>query len=335
MRCLVTGATGFTGGHLARELSRQGHQVVALVRPGSASGPLRDAGIEVFEGQLTRRDDVVAAAAGVERIYHIAAVFRTAGHPDSYYRDVNVGGTLNILEAARHHGCERVVHCSTIGVHGHIEDPPADENYRTKPDDIYQQTKLEGERAAAEAIERGQPVTIFRPGSIYGEGDLRFLKLFKAIRKGRFFMIGPGDVRLHLVHVEDLVRGIMLCGSKTEALGQTFILAGPDAPTLNELTAEAAAAMGVSPPRFRVPVGPVYAAGWLCEMLCVPLRINPPLYRRRVGFFTHHREFDISKAKRVLGYDPRISYKEGIRRTAQWYSEQGLIEPVGKLAGAA
>ncbi|MBN1239177.1 MAG: NAD-dependent epimerase/dehydratase family protein [Gammaproteobacteria bacterium] len=335
MRCLVTGATGFAGGHLARELARQGHDVVALVRPGSATKPLLDAGIEIFEGQLTRKDDVAAAAAGVERIYHLAAVFRTAGHPDSHYRDVNLGGTLNVLEAGRRHGCERVVHCSTIGVHGHIEDPPADETYRTKPDDIYQQTKLEGELAAREAIERGQPVSIFRPGSIYGEGDLRFLKLFKAIRKGRFMMIGSGSVRLHLVHVDDLVQGIMLCGSKPEALGQIFILAGPDAPTLNELTAEAAAAMGVAPPRIRIPVAPVYAAGWLCEMVCVPLRVNPPLYRRRVGFFTHHREFDIGKARRVLGYDPSVSFTEGIRRTALWYSEQGLIEPVTTLAGAA
>lgn len=335
MRCLVTGATGFTGGHLARALARQGHEVVALVRPGSSSGALADAGVEIFEGQLTRKDDVAAAAAGADQIYHVAAVFRTAGHPDSYYRDVNVGGTINVLEAARKIGCERVVHCSTIGVHGHIEDPPADENYRTKPDDIYQQTKLEGELEARAAIERGQPVAIFRPGSIYGEGDLRFLKLFKSIRKGRFMMVGSGNVRLHMVHVEDLVGGIMLCGSKPEALGQIFILAGPDAPTLNELTAAAADAMGVPAPRLRVPVAPVYAAGWLCEIVCVPLRIDPPLYRRRVGFFTHHREFDISKAKGVLGYSPRVSYIEGVRRTAAWYAEQGLIEPLGKLAGAA
>jgi nucleoside-diphosphate-sugar epimerase len=316
-------------------LKRQGHDVVALARPGSATRALADAGVEIFEGQLTRKDDVAAAAAGAEQIYHIAAVFRTAGHPDSYYRDVNVGGTINVLETAREIGCERVVHCSTIGVHGHIEDPPADETYRAKPGDIYQQTKLEGELEARAAIERGQPVSIVRPGSIYGEGDLRFLKLFKSIRKGRFLMLGSGNVRLHLVHVEDLVAGIMLCGSKPEALGEIFILAGPDAPTLNQLTTEAAAVMGVPAPRFRIPVAPVYAAGWLCEIVCVPLRVDPPLYRRRVGFFTHHREFDIGKARRELGYDPRISFAEGVRRAAAWYCEQGLIEPTGKLAGAA
>ncbi len=335
MKCLVTGATGFTGGHLARRLAQDGHEVVALARPGSDTTGLQHAGIDVHKGQLTKRDDVMAAAAGVEKIYHIAAVFRTAGHSDDYYREVNVGGTLNVLEAGRKLGCERVVHCSTIGVHGHIEEPPATEEYRVKPGDIYQRTKLDGEREAEEAIKRGQPVSIFRPGSIYGEGDLRFLKLFKALQKRRFIMIGPGKVRLHLVHIDDLVAGIKLCGSKAEALGQTFILAGPAAATLNEIIAEAATAMGVAPPRFRVPVGPIYAAGWLCELVCVPLQINPPLHRRRVGFFTNHREFDISKARRVLGYDPRVSYREGLQRMATWYAEQGLIDPIPPMAGAA
>lgn len=335
MKCLVTGATGFTGGHLACTLAREGHHVRGLVRPGSSIQHLLDAGVEIFEGQLTRKDDVEAATAGLDHVYHVAAVFRTAGHPDSYYHDVNVGGTINVLEAARKAGCERVVHCSTVGVHGHIEQPPANEEYRTKPDDVYQASKLEGEVQAREAISRGQPVSIVRPGPIYGEGDTRFLKLFKAIQKRRFVMIGSGDVRLHMVHVDDLVQGIMLCGTVAQALGQVFIIAGPDAPTLNQLTAEAARVMGVPPPRLRIPVAPVYAAGWLCETLCVPLGINPPLHRRRVGFFTHHREFDVGKARRLLNYQPKVTVAEGVRRTAQWYSEQGLIAPLPSLAGAA
>ncbi|MEX2494682.1 MAG: NAD-dependent epimerase/dehydratase family protein [Woeseia sp.] len=328
MKCLVTGATGFTGGHLARRLVREGNNVVALVRPGSDSRPLAAAGVEIFKGQLTRKQDVLAAASGAERIYHMAAVFRTAAHPQKYYHDVNVGGTINVLEAARRTGCERVVHCSTVGVHGHIEEPPAGETYRTRPDDIYQETKLAGELEAQEAIRRGQPVSIVRPGPIYGEGDLRFLKLFRSIQDRRFLMIGTGRVRLHMVHVDDLVNGLLLSGVAPEAIGEIFILTGAEAPTLNQLAAAAAAAMGVPAPRLRIPVAPVYAAAWLCEMACVPLGIEPPLYRRRVGFFTHHREFDIGKARRVLGYEPRVSLEEGIQRTALWYSQQGLIRPL-------
>lgn len=329
MKCLVTGATGFAGGHLARKLARQGHAVRALVRPGSSFQHLVEAGIEIFEGQIARRQDVIGAAAGVEQIYHVAAVYRTAGHPDHYYRNVNVGGTVNVLEAARAADCERVVHCSTVGVHGHVEQPPASETYRIKPGDIYQKTKLEAEVEVQEAISRGQPVTIVRPAAIYGEGDLRFLKLFRAIKKRRFVMIGPGTVRLHMVYIEDLVNGFMLCGSSPAALRETFIIAGPEAPTLNQLSAEVADAVGVPPSRMRIPITPVYVAGWLCETVCRPLGIDPPLHRRRVSFFDHHREFDVGKAKRLLHYEPSVSIAEGLRRTARWYSDQGLLPPNG------
>lgn len=333
MKVLVTGATGFTGGHLARRMARDGHAVRALVRPGSDSAALGEAGIEIVEGQLTCADDVKSAARGVDQIYHIAAVFRTAGHPDSHYREVNVGGTVNVLQAARQNGCERVVHCSTGGVHGHIEHPPADENYRFQPDDIYQQTKLEGEMEAAAAIRRGQPVSIFRPGAIYGEGDLRFLKLFRSIQRRHFVMIGSGQTRLHMCHVDDMVQGIMLCGSRPEALGETFLISGPEAPTLQEIARITAEIVGVPPPRLRIPVWPVYSAAFLCEMVCVPIGIDPPLHRRRVGFFTHHREFDIGKARRLLGYAPGVSVREGIERTIRWYVERGLMSSVTLAKG--
>lgn len=325
MQVLVTGATGFTGGHLARRLASRGHQVRALVRPGADTAALLSAGIEPFTGQLTDPDDVRRAAAGCEQVYHIAAAFRTAGHPDSYYRDVNVGGTRNVLDAALAAGCERVIHCSTGGVHGHIEDPPADEDYRFRPGDIYQESKVAAEMLVRERVAKGQRVVVFRPAAIYGEGDTRFLKLYRAIRRGRFVMLGSGRTRLHMVHVDDLCQGIELCGQREEAIGQVFILGGPDAPTLDALCRMIASALGVPASRWRIPVWPVYAAGALCELVCVPLRIDPPLHRRRVSFFTHHREFDIGRARRLLGYEPRINAAEGIRRTAAWYRAQGLL----------
>jgi nucleoside-diphosphate-sugar epimerase len=325
MRCLITGATGFTGGHLARTLKAQGHQVRALARPGANVAHLQAQGIEIVYGQLVNSSSVEVAARGCEQIYHIAAVYRTAGHTDQHYFEVNVGGTQNVLDAARKLGCERVIHCSTIGVHGHVEHPPAKESYRFAPDDVYQRSKVEGELVVARAQKAGQPAVIFRPGAIYGEGDTRFLKLFKAVAKRRFVMIGSGQTRLHLVHVDDLVEGIILCGTRPQALGQVFILAGPQAPTLNEITALIAKATNVAPPFLKIPVAPVYAAGWLCEMLCIPFGIEPPLHRRRVGFFTHHREFDCSNAARRIGYAPRVGPAEGIRRTAEWYRRQGLL----------
>ena len=322
---LVTGATGFTGANLARRLAAQGETVRALVRDAAKAESLAAHGIDVRVGQLTSLDDVVAAARGCDQIHHIAAVFRTAGHPDTYYREVNVGGTENVLEAARRLDCERVVHCSTGGVHGHIAHPPASETYPFGPGDIYQRSKLEGELAVSAAARRGQRVVIVRPGPIYGEGDLRFLKLYRAVASGVFVMIGSGRPKLHMVHIDDLVDGILLCSTSAAALGEVFILAGPDAPTLNEIVRHIAHALGVAEPRWRVPVWPVTAAGFLCESICVPLRIDPPLHRRRVAFFTHHREFDCSKAARLLGYAPKVSAAEGIARTADWYRAAGYL----------
>lgn len=325
MKILVTGANGFTGGRLARRLKDAGHEVRALLRPTADARDLVAAGIEPFEGQLTSAADVQKAAQGCDQIHHIAAVFRTAGHPDAYYHDVNVGGIENVLAASQVQGCERVIHCSTGGVHGHIAEPPANEDYRFSPGDIYQESKVSAEAVVRAAMAKGQRAVIFRPAAIYGEGDTRFLKLYRSIQKRRFVMIGSGETRLHMVHVDDLCHGIELCGTQEAAVGQTFLLAGPDAPTLNEICGMIAAVLHVPPPSLRIPVWPVYGAGWLCEMLCVPFKIDPPLHRRRVSFFTHHREFDISRARRLLGYAPAVSASAGIARTAAWYVSKGML----------
>lgn len=328
MKVLVTGATGFVGGHLAHALAAAGHSVRALVRPSQRALRLADGGIDLYEGELTKADDVRNAARGCRFIYHLAAAFRNVAHTDTYYWSVNVGGTLNVIAAARAEGCERLVHCSTGGVHGHIEQPPADETYRFKPGDVYQRTKLEGELAAAAAAAEGAAVSIVRPGAVYGEGDLRFLPLFRAIQQGRFAMVGSGATRLHMVHVDDLVRGLMLAASHPRARGETFLIAGAEAPTLNEIAATVADTLGVHRRLLHVPVWPVYAAAVLCEAVCVRLGIEPPLHRRRVGFFTHHREFTIEKARRLISYEPRVAVAEGIRRTAAWYAASGLLAPL-------
>lgn len=326
-KILVTGATGFTGGALARELRRRGHAVRALVRdPASSSGKsLAQAGIELVPGDIRDAKAVAAAAEGCELIYHIAAVFRTAGHPDSYYEDVNVGGTLNVLDAARRHGAGRVVHCSTIGVHGDVEVIPCTEDGPLAPSDIYQRSKLEGEMKAREAFAKDLNGVVFRPAGIYGPGDLRFLKLFKAIHQRRFFMIGNGETLWHPVYIDDLVRGIILCGTVEAALGGVFILAGDRYISLNELTATVAKSVGRPAPRVRIPYWPIHMAAVACETVFKPFGIDPPLHRRRAAFFVKNRAFDISRARDVLGYRPQVSLAEGVQATADWYFANGYL----------
>lgn len=330
MTVLVTGVTGFTGGHLARHLRHRGHEVRGLVRSRSLGRPevqaLRDAGIAIVAGDLGDASAVAAACQGVEVVYHIAATYREAGQPDSAYRAINVQGVRHVIDGARAAGVRRVVHCSTGGVHGHVANPPADEDAPYNPGDVYQDTKLEGEQLArAEGERGGVEVVIVRPIGIYGPGDMRFLKMFRGISRRRFPVLGSGEVFYHLTYIDDLCEGFRLCGEVPGAAGRTYILGGPRYTTLNELVAMIAAELKVEPLPVHLPVWPFWLAGALCEAVCVPLRVQPPLYRRRVDFYTKSRAFDIGRARRELGYAPAIDLPEGIRRTIAWYRAQGLL----------
>lgn len=327
MRILVTGATGFTGGHLARALAERGHAVRALVRPTPAAMPEFDQpGIEAVPGDLRDRASLERAAAGVDVVYHIAALYRAAGLRDEVYRAVNATAVRTLIEAARAGGVRRVVHCSTVGVHGDVEGPPANEDAPLRPGDIYQRTKLEGETIARDAAaSTGVEVVIARPTGIYGPRDRRLLKLFRGVARRRFVVLGSGRIFYHLTYVDDLVEGFRLCGELPQAAGRTYILAGPEVTTLNELVAVIAQEAGVPAPRLRAPVWPFWLAGAACEAICAPFGIEPPLYRRRVDFFTKSRAFDIGRARRELGYAPRVGVREGVRRTLAWYRQAEWI----------
>jgi nucleoside-diphosphate-sugar epimerase len=330
LNVLVTGATGFTGGHLAQYLVSRGDSVRALVRPRSRAkfdrSVLPSKGVIAVEGDLTDTAAVRRAADGVDVVYHIAATYREAGQPDAAYRDINVQGTMHVVEAARAGGAQRMVHCSTGGVHGHIARPPANEDAPFNPGDVYQETKLEAERAARTFGDRtGFDVVVARPIGIYGPGDTRFLRMFRGLARGRFPMIGSGKPYYHLTFIDDLVEGFRLCGTIPAAKGRTYILAGPRYTTLEQLVAMVAKELNVAPPRFHWPVWPFWTAGLLCEIVCVPLRIEPPIFRRRVDFYTKSRAFDTTRARTELGFAPGVDLEEGIRKTADWYRREGLL----------
>lgn len=324
---LVTGATGFTGGHLCRKLVEQGYAVRALVRDEQRSAELSRLGIELVPGDLRDGAALERAAQGVEIVYHIAALFRKENvtHKDMW--DTNVEGTRNMLDAAIAAGVDRFVHCSTIGVHGEIKQPPATEETPYGPGDYYQESKTEGEKVAIQYMtEERLPISIFRPGGIYGPGDLRFLKLFRTIKNRKFVMFGSGDVLYQLVHISDLVKGILLCGTKREALGEIYILTGEQPLTLNDLVQKISHAVDVPPPKLHFPVTPLYYAGFLCEMACKPFGIEPPIYRRRVDFFRKDRAFSIEKAQQKLGFQPRVDLDAGLQETADWYMQKGYLQ---------
>jgi nucleoside-diphosphate-sugar epimerase len=331
VRVLVTGATGFTGGHLARALAARGDDVRALVRDptSAAAAELKGSGVTIVRGDLRDQTSLDAAADGVDVVYNIAAMYRQAGLPPGLYRDVNATAVGRIIEAAARGRARRVVHCSTVGVHGDVRGsaaPGANEDAPLAPGDIYQETKAEGERVARESAARtGVEVVVARPTGIFGPGDRRLLKLFRGVARERWITLGAGEIYYHLTYIDDLVEGFRRCGEEPAAANRTYILAGGEVTTLNALVALVADVAGVPAPTRHLPVWPVWIAGAICEAICAPFGIEPPLFRRRVDFFTKSRAFDITRARTEIGYAPVVTLREGIRRTLDWYRAHGWI----------
>ncbi|MFO7870488.1 MAG: SDR family NAD(P)-dependent oxidoreductase [Kiritimatiellia bacterium] len=324
---LVTGASGFVGGHLIRYLVSKGVRVRGMIRNGSKSGAVEKLGAEPVLADLRDAESLKRAVEGVKQVYHIAALFRQAGLPEGVYREVNAEGVRRLLEACVSAGVERVVHCSTVGVLGHVKNPPANEETEYNPGDIYQETKLEGERVALEYFSSGRMGgVVIRPAMIYGPGDTRMLKLFKMIARGRFFYVGRGRAYVHFIDVRDLARAFYLAMEKRDINGEVYIIAGRKAVPLCDMVNTVADYMGVKRPRVHLPARPVQWLGSLCEAICTPLGLNPPIYRRRVDFFTKDRWFDSSRAQRDLGFEPSGTFEEELADIVEWYRKAGWLD---------
>jgi dihydroflavonol-4-reductase len=325
-RVLVTGATGFAGSAMLRSLVGGGYRVRALVRNRSHARALELAGVEVAVGNMKDSASLGRALRDVSVVYHFASIFRQIGLPDEEFRSVNVEGPSRLIIAASGAGVGRVVHISTVGVHGDVEHPPASESSPFSPGDIYQRTKLEGEQQALSTAARlGVPLTVVRPMPMYGPRDRRLLKMFRGVAHRRFPILGKGDALFSMVHIDDLVEGVRIAGESPAAIGRTYIIGSDEFMSLNALVELIAEEAGVKPLRMHLPVWPFWLAGAACELVCEPLKIEPPLYRRRVAFFTKSRAFDITRARTELGYEPTISLREGVRSTLAWYRAAGWI----------
>lgn len=327
MKNLVTGGTGFTGSHLVRRLLERGEDVVALDHsPGLFADELDEAGAEVVIGSVTDPETVDEATRGSDVVYHLAAAFRDVNAPDTVYRDVNVGGTRHVLEAAEKHEVPKVVYCSTQGVHGHVDDPPGDESSPIEPEDYYQKTKYEGEEVCHEFMDRGMDVTIVRPTAIYGPGDPgRWLMLFQMAQTGRFLMFGDGETTYHPVYIDNLVDLFLLSAERPEASGETYLGGDEHYYTLNEIVRMVGEAIDVDVNIVHLPFWPLWVASAAVEFACKPFPVEPPLFRRRADWFRQVRAFSIDKAKSELGYEPRVDLPEGLRITARWYRENGYL----------
>jgi nucleoside-diphosphate-sugar epimerase len=254
--------------------------------------------------------------------------------PAAYFRSANVDVVRALLGECRNAGVTRFIYGSTMGVYGSSDAGLLNEVSPVRPENVYTQTKLE-----AEGLVRGHAsemqTCIIRIAETYGPGDYRLLKLFRAIDRGHFFMIGPGTNRRQCIHVSDLVRGLLLAAQHPAAPNETFIFAGREIMTTIEMVQHIAAALGRKPPRTHLPMWPFLAAAGVLQTVLPPLRIQPPLHSRRLDFFRKSFVFSTAKAQQVLGFQPEIGFAAGAVDTARWYRAHGHIatRAAGEVAG--
>jgi len=325
---LVTGVSGFTGSVLAKKLILKGLDVRGIARASSRIDHLKALPITWFRGDVFDPSSIEAATKDVAYVFHVAAAYRQAGVSDDFYRLVHVESTRLLAESlAGRPGFKRFVHISTVGVHGHIARPPAGENYPFAPNDMYQQTKAEAELWLKDfALKTGLPFTVIRPCAIYGPGDTRLLKLFRLAAGPVFPLLGRGKSLYHLIHVDDLTEIMILAATHPQAQGQAFIAGNPAAVSLEKIGRIVAKSMGRSLRVMRLPAWPFFALAAICESICRPFGIEPPLYKRRVAFYTKDRSFDTTKLRATLGYQIKWREEDGLAETTRWYQENGLLK---------
>jgi nucleoside-diphosphate-sugar epimerase len=313
---LVTGAAGFMGRHLVRRLAQEGSPVRALdlePRPAALALP----GVTYAQGDVRDRALLSELLPGVDTVFHLASVHLSVHAAPSLFRSVNVEAAEGLVTLCAGAGVRRIVHTSSVGVFGHVADPPATEDSPKNPQNEYERTKLNGERAAlTRAAEVGMDVVVLRPAWVYGPGCPRTAKLLRSVRQGRFFYVGDGSNLRHPIFIDDAVEAYRRAAEASAGVaGRPFIVAGPRAVTLRELVESCARVLEVGAPRLSLPRGFALGVGWATELTFGLAGREPPFSRRTLAFFDNDNAFDTAAAETALGFRPRVDLEEGLRRT--------------------
>lgn len=331
-RVLITGASGFIGCQLAQKATQHNHQVTAVTAVNNdiertRCRRLTEAGVRVVVASLEDRSALEPLLAGQQAVIHLAAAQHEAGAPEAHFRRINVDGTRTMLELAVRAGVGRFVYGSTIGVYGSQPRACLDENSPLAPDNPYGCTKAEAESVAREfAAHIG--LCIVRISETYGPGDMRLLKLFRAVQSGRYATLGDGRNLHQLIYVADLAEGLLAAMQASSAPGTTVLLAGTEVLSTDEMIAAIGAAVGNLRRARHVPLWPFSVAASLCETLMPPLGLRPFLHQRRLDFFRKSFQFSAAAAQQILGFRATTDFAHGTRLTADWYRSQGMLAPL-------
>jgi nucleoside-diphosphate-sugar epimerase len=338
MEILITGGNGLLGRHLVSALQDRGDSVRVLVLPAEDARWLEARGVALHRGDVRRPQTLPAAMRGVDGVVHLAGMMGV-WRPIEHYRAVNVTGTENVCRAALAEGVRRLVHVSSWTVYGMALGAPAHESFPLRPfPEPYAVTKAEGDTAVQRMIaEGGLPAVIIRPGTFFGPGDhLHFGRIADRLRAGRSVIVGVGDNALPFVYVTDVVHGLLLALDDERAVGQAYNITNDRPLTQRRLLHAIAEDVGAAPPRLHVPYRALYAAGYAAERLARIRRSQrqPVVTRLGVNVFGTDNRHAIDKAREELGYEPRVSLREGVRLAADWYRTSSAPATAPVLASA-
>jgi nucleoside-diphosphate-sugar epimerase len=334
MKVLITGATGLLGGHLIKELQARGEQIRALVLPVENADKLVAQGVEVVRGDITQARTLEPAVKDVELVFHLAAMMGV-WRPIEDYRLVNVRGTENLYKAAQAAHVRRFVHTSSHTVYGLGNGRFMVETDRFNPDPHpYSQTKAEGDRLVRRMmLTSGMETVILRPGSFFGPGDrLNFGRMAQKMKDGKGVILGHGDNALPFCYITDVVQGFLLAAYHQNAPGNVYNITNDRPLTQLEMFNEIADAVhGVRPTRH-IPYLPVRYGSIVAEKLTVLTHKDPIITQHGMLMFGTDNKHSIEKARRELGFEPKVDLREGIRLAAAWFNAGGMDTPTITLA---
>ena len=329
LKILVTGASGFIGGHLVELLVEKGYDVIGMVRKTSDTSLLDELDVKKRIADLTEPQTLKGAVSGVDGVIHLAAYYTFHGKKELYER-VNVKGTRYLLEACLREGVQRFVYCSTTEVIGPVKEIPAREDHPPNPQYEYGRSKLRAERVVKEYGDRIK-TTIIRPSGVYGPRNVDdisyyFITSFARNALPTRIIVGSGKNVVQFAHVKDVVQGFYLALEREESWGQTYFITEDKWYSYLEVYDILAEITGREPPTVRVPK-------WLAKALVYPVHLVKVAAGKwdfmwdpkTVDAVTSDRAYSIEKAKRELGYSSRYSLRDGLSETVEWYREKGII----------
>jgi dihydroflavonol-4-reductase len=328
---LLTGATGFLGGYVAREAVARGVRPVAMVRGSSKASAVDELGLTKVKADLTDPASLVDATAGIETVIHLAAYYTFHGKAELYDR-ITVAGTRSLLEACAKNGVKRFIYCSSTEAIGPVDSPPGDEDSPPNPQYEYGRTKLKAEAAVKEFAAEGIDYTILRPSGLYGPGNVddvaySFITSFAKNALPTRFIVGSGKSLVQFTHAKDVSRAFLLALEKpAEASGQTYIIADSKAHTYAEVYGMLAEICGRSPPTLHVP--PLIAKAMIAPIEAVNRLAGRESFMWHVSTVdsvTSDRSYSGAKAERELGFAPQYDLRKGLAETVEWYRANGYI----------